>query len=124
MVLVPQVDADGNDEGGIRLPEVAVPLGTYTGWNVTVQPLSELSYLAGLVGSFDPFARTRTDRDRSGDARPSLAERYKDRADYLRRVSQASEDLARQRFLLADDLPAVLQRAKAMWSAIANGGDR
>jgi hypothetical protein len=124
VVLVPQVDADGNDEGGIRLPEVAVPLGTYTGWNVTVQPLSELSYLAGLAGSFDPFARTPTDRARSGDTRPSLAERYKDRADYLRRVSQASEDLAHQRFLLVDDLPAVLQRAKAMWSAIANGGDR
>jgi hypothetical protein len=119
VVLVPQVDADGNDEGGIRLPEVAVPLGTYTGWNVTVQPLSELSYLAGLVGSFEPFARTRIERDRSGDPRPSLAERYKRRSDYLRRVSQAAEDLVRQRFLLEGDLPALLQRARTMWSATA-----
>jgi hypothetical protein len=118
VVLVPQVDADGNDLGGIRLPEVAVPLGTYTGWNVTVQPLSELSYLAGLAGSFDPFARTRIERDRSGDPRLSLAERYKGRSDYLRRVSQVLEDLARQRFLLAGDRTAVLQRAKDMWSAI------
>jgi hypothetical protein len=118
VVLVPQVDADGNDEGGIRLPEVAVPLGTYTGWNVTALPLSGLGYLAGLVGSFDPFARTRTDRDRSRDPRPSIAERYKNRSDYLRQVSQALEDLARQRLLLTGDLPAVLERAKAMWSAI------
>jgi hypothetical protein len=124
VVLVPQVDADGNDEGGIRLPELAVPLGTYTGWNVTMPALSGLSYLAGLAGSFEPFARTRTERDRSGDPRLSIAERYKGRSDYLLRVSQASEDLVRQRFLLAADLPAVLQRAKAMWSAIIDGADR
>ncbi len=64
VVLVPQVDADGNEEGGVRLPEVAAPLGTYTGWNRTVMPLEELGYLAGLVGSFEPFARTRADRQR------------------------------------------------------------
>ena len=122
VLLVPQVDTDGNDEGGIRLPEVAVPLGTYTGWNLTVQPLGQLGYLAGLAGSFDPFARTRKDRDQSGDPRPSIAERYKNQSDYLRRVSQASEDLVRQRFLLAHDLPAVLQRAKLMWSAIVDDG--
>ena len=55
-LLVPQVNADGNDVSGIRLPEVAVPLGTYTGWNVTVPQLSDLGYLAGLIGGFEPFA--------------------------------------------------------------------
>src|ERR1700689_489520 len=47
-VLVPQVDADGNDLGGIRLPEVAVPLGTFTGWNYELPVISNLDYLAGL----------------------------------------------------------------------------
>ena len=56
-VLVPQVNADGNDEGGIALPEVAVPLGTHTGWNVSTFPLSGLRYLAGLVGSFNRLQR-------------------------------------------------------------------
>ena len=74
------------------------------------------------AGAFDPFARTRRERNTSGDPRPSIAERYTGRSDYLRRVSQASDDLVRQRFLLAADAPAVLERAKAMWSAVADAG--
>ena len=64
-VLVPQVNADGNDMSGIRLPEVAVPLGTYTGWNVTVPQLSDLKYLAGLIGGFEPFPLTREQREKA-----------------------------------------------------------
>jgi hypothetical protein len=120
-LLVPRVNADGNDEGGVRLPEIAAPLGTYTGWNVTVPPLPDLGHLAGLVGTFEPFARTRRDRDRAGDARPSLAERYRNRKDYLNRVAHAAADLVRERLLLPEDVRAVLQRADAMWSAIVDG---
>jgi hypothetical protein len=118
-ILVPQVDADGNDLGGVRLPEVAVPLGTYTGWNVAVPELPDLRYLAGLVGSFQPFARTREDRDRSKDARGPIADRYAGREDYLSRVSRAADDLVRQRLMLGTDVPGVLRRSEAMWDAIA-----
>ena len=118
VVLVPQVNADGNDEGGIRLPEVAVPLGTHTGWNVSTFPLSGLRYLAGLVGSFKPFARTRAEREQSGDSRPSIEERYKSRRDYLDRVKRAAADLVRERFLLPADAQAVVQRAEQTWDAI------
>ena len=121
-VLVPQVNADGNDVAGVRLPEVAVPLGTFTGRNVTIPPLSELRYLAGLVGSFQAFARTREARDRSGDPRLSIAERYAGRQDYLDQVARASGDLVRQRFLLAEDAPAVLRRAGDMWGALVDRG--
>ena len=103
-VLVPQVNADGNDEGGIALPEVAVPLGTHTGWNVSTFPLSGLRYLAGLVGAFQPFARTRAEREQSGDSRLSIEERYTDRQDYLERVRRAATDLVRERFMLAADV--------------------
>ena len=119
-VLVPQVDADGNDKGGIALPEVAVPLGTYTGWNVSTFPLSGLRYLAGLVGSFEPFARTRADRERSGDARPAIDERYAGRDDYLQRVRRAAADLVRQRFLLPADVDAVVARAEQMWDVLTS----
>ena len=119
-MLVPQVDADGNDLGGVRLPEVAVPLGTYTGWNVSVPPLADLHYLAGLRGSFEPFARTRAERERWKDPRLSIDERYANREDYLARVSRAAQDLVRQRFLLAADVPALLRRAAALWDAIAD----
>jgi hypothetical protein len=118
-VLVPQVNADGNDVAGIRLPEVAVPLGTYTGWNVTVPQLSDLRYLAGLVGGFEPFARTKEQRLANGDSRLSIAERYSGRQDYLEKVRRAANDLVRQRFLRSEDVPAVLQSAERMWNAIA-----
>ena len=119
-VLVPQVDADGNDMGGIRLPEVAVPLGTYTGWNVTIPQLSELRYLGGLVGGFEPFARTREQRTANGDSRPSIAERYSGRPDYLDKVRRAAQDLVRQRFLRSEDVPAVLQSAERIWNAVTS----
>jgi hypothetical protein len=117
-VLVPQVNADGNDEGGIPLPEVAVPLGTHTGWNVSTFQLSGLRYLAGLVGSFQPFARTKADREQSGDSRPSIEERYASRQEYLQRVRRAATELVRDRFVLQDDVEGVVQQADRTWSVI------
>ncbi|HZL92317.1 MAG TPA: alpha/beta hydrolase domain-containing protein [Vicinamibacterales bacterium] len=117
-VLVPQVNADGNDVGGIALPEVAVPLGTHTGWNVSTYPLSGLRYLAGLVGSFQPFAKTRAEREQSGDSRPSIEERYTNRQDYLQRVRRAATDLVRERFVLDSDVEALVQQADQTWTVI------
>jgi hypothetical protein len=117
-VLVPQVNADGNDEGGIALPEVAVPLGTHTGWNVSTFQLSGLRYLAGLVGSFQPFARTKAEREQSGDSRPSIEERYASRQEYLQRVRRAATDLVRDRFVLQDDVEGVVEQADRTWSVI------
>jgi hypothetical protein len=117
-VLVPQVNADGNDVGGIALPEVAVPLGTHTGWNVSTYPLSGLRYLAGLVGAFEPFAQTRAEREQSGDSRLSIEERYKGKQDYLERVRQAAASLVRERFVLESDVEALIQQADQTWRAI------
>lgn len=117
-VLVPQVDPDGDDEGGVRLPEVAVPLGTYTGWNVHFPELPDLHFLAGLLGSFEPFPRTAAERGRTGDTRRPITERYKDRQDYLDHVRRAGRELVRQRLMLEADVSAVLQRAALMWDDI------
>jgi len=105
---------------GIRLPETAVPLGTFTGRNVTIPQLSELRYLAGLIGGFEPFALTKEQRLANGDSRLSIAERYSGRQDYLDKVKRVANDLVRQRFLRAEDVPAVLQSAERMWNAIAS----
>jgi hypothetical protein len=117
-VLVPQVNDDGNELGGIPLPEVAVPLGTYAGWNVTKPQLASLNYLAGLLGSFEPFAATRAGREKAGDSRRALDERYTGRDDYLDRVRRAAADLVRERFMVAEDIPAVVRRAEQMWADI------
>lgn len=117
-VLVPQVNADGNDLGGIALPEVAVPLGTYTGWNVTVPQLTGLRYLAGLLGSFIPFSSTEEERLATEDPRRSIAARYDDRQDYLDQVQRAAQVLVRERFLLPDDVPEVLQYSGSIWDTV------
>lgn len=118
--LLPQVNADGIDVGGVAGPEVAVPLGTHVAWNISVPQLAELRYLAGLVGSFEPFARTKAERDQAGDTRPSLAERYRDKADYVSKVKAAADALVNQRFALPADIPLMLEDASLMWDALAN----
>jgi hypothetical protein len=120
-ILVPQVNADGNDRSGIRLPETAVPLGTYTGWNIALPQLRDLRYLSGLTGGFDPFPLTREQRQSTSDSRRSIAERYMSREDYLRQIKRAGDYLVRQRFMLATDVEAVVKRAEYTWDTIATG---
>ena len=78
-----------------------------------------MHYLAGLAGAFRAFARTDDERDRTGDERRSIAERYSGRDDYLARVRKAVDDLVRQRFIREDDVSSVLRRAGVMWDSIA-----
>ena len=80
--------------------------------------VERLRYLAGLVGSFQPFARTRAEREQSGDPRRSIEERYTNRQDYLQRVRRAATDLVRERFVLDSDVEALVQQADQTWSVI------
>jgi Alpha/beta hydrolase domain len=110
-ILVPKVDRDGNDIAGIRLPAVQVPIGTYTGWNLRPRGLAE-DELAGLLGSFVPFAMTKSERREKGDPRPSLQERYKNRRDYVKQLSRAARNLVEQRYLLSEDAERMISEAK------------
>lgn len=117
-LLVPQVDADGNELGALRMPEVAVPLATYTPWNPRRAELGFGHLTVGLTGGWIPFAATRADRERTGDPRPSVAERYAGRADYLARYAAAADALVRDGYLLAADVPALLRLAAERWDAV------
>jgi hypothetical protein len=109
--LVCAVDADGNEVAGIRLPPIAVPLGTYTGWNVyRAQP----GELADRDGSLIPFARTRQDREAAGDPRPSLAERYESREAYVAKVEAAAAGLVAERLLLPADAAPPMSRRRML----------
>jgi Alpha/beta hydrolase domain len=114
-VLVPAVDADGNDRAGVRIPELAVPLGTFFGWNYRDASIGAPEHLAGEIGSYIPFARTRAERERSGDPRLSIEERYPNKGDYMVRIEEAAKDLVTQGYLLARDVPDVVARASALW---------
>jgi Alpha/beta hydrolase domain len=103
------VDADGNEIAGIRLPPIAVPLGTYTGWNCyRAQPCE----LCDRDGSLIPFARTRREREAAGDPRPSLEERYGSRETYIATVRAAAAALVAQRLLLPSDADAYVRAAE------------
>lgn len=110
-VLVPQVNRDGNDVGGVLLPDVSAPLGTFTGWNYQLPVLDNLNYLSGLVGSFIPFPATAERRKASGDPRLSIAERYTDRADYLDKVRSSVRSLVSRRLLRTEDLDAIVEES-------------
>ncbi len=115
--LVPAVDSDGNDIAGIHLPDVAVPLGTYTGWNLRAAPFGAEGKLSRLDGMYLPFARTAQQRSQLGDPRPAVHQRYPTRADYLARMTEAALQLQQQGFLLPDDVVAILDTAasRRLW---------
>jgi hypothetical protein len=114
-VLVPQVDEDGNETAGIRVPDVQVPLATYTGWNLRDPKLGAPDELFSMAGSFLPFARTKAEREKDLDPRPSIRERYNSREAYLQKVAAAAGDLARAGYLLQQDVPGLLERAAHQW---------
>lgn len=118
-VLVPQTDVDGNDLGGVRLPELQVPLATYTGWNLRDPTIGAPDLRSSFVGSFIPFARTAKERETSGDPRLSIAERYRSREEFLGKFAVAAMQLIQERFLLPEDLAAVLKRGEREWQEVA-----
>lgn len=114
-MLVPQVDADGNEVAGIRLPELMAPLATYTTWNYRSAEIGAPNVLANLQGAFFPLSLTKAERELKGDPRLSVQERYPTRDDFMGKTSEAARALVKQRFLLPEDMPAVLDRAAAEW---------
>ena len=112
--LVCGVDTDGNEVAGLRLPDIAVPRGTYTGWNLYAPPYPE-GELADRDGSFIPFAKSNAERLDNGDPRPSLEERYPAPAAYVAQVERVVTALLAQRLLLPEDAALCLAEARAAW---------
>src|SRR5581483_3528614 len=83
--FVPQVNADGNELAGVHVPELAVPLATYTGWNLRAERTGAPNQRVSFVGSTIPFPKTVEERQQTHDPRPSIAERYSGKDDYLKK---------------------------------------
>jgi hypothetical protein len=111
VVRVPAVDADGNVRSGIRLPDIAVPLATHAGWNYRDTSIGAPERLAGEIGSYIPFARTRADRERAHDPRLSIEERYRNRDEYVGGFAAATLDLVRRGYILPEDVADLLKHA-------------
>jgi hypothetical protein len=117
-LLVPQVDADGIDLGGIRLPELAVPLATITGWNLRAPERGAPAEMTEFYGSIFPFAKTREARTQTHDPRLSIAERYPSREEYVKRATAAADHLVQKHFLLPQDRDLAIDRAARLWDAL------
>ena len=111
VVRVPAVDADGNGRAGIRLPDIAAPLATQAGWNYRDAAIGAPDRLAGEIGSYLPFPRTRAERQRTGDPRQSIEERYRYRDEYVGKFAAAALDLVARGYLLAEDVADLLKHA-------------
>jgi hypothetical protein len=109
---VPNVVEDGHELAGIRLPEVSVPLGTYTGWNLRRPLIGAPGALARWNGSFLPFPTTEAERNVSKDPRASLEARYPSKRAYVYRITAAARELERRGFLLGEDVGAIIERAR------------
>lgn len=110
-VLVGRTDSDGNMVDGVRHPNLAAPIGTYTGWNLRRAGFAEGAQCAG-AGSFIPFAPTEAERTAAGDPRRSLAARYADHAAYVAAVADAADALVAERLLLRADADVIIERAR------------
>lgn len=114
-LMVPKVDADGNEVAGIRLPQQAVPLATLTGWQFRNERIGSPRTLLAMAGAHIPFPRTLTERERSGDPRLSVEERYATREEYLRQVEEAGNRLAQERYILKEDVAPIVEAAGRQW---------
>lgn len=119
-ILVSSMDADCNEVAGVRLPDVSVPLATYTGWNVRHEQMGNGGLMtsgAPLFGATLVFPRTKTEREAKGDPRASIAERYASKDAYLAQVTEYARRLVSERYLLEEDVDRCVAQASAKWDA-------
>jgi hypothetical protein len=119
--LVPQVDGDGNEIGGIAFPDVAVPLATYTGWNFRHPAIGQPGEILPLAGSYIPLPLTRAEGEAKHDPRLSVAERYGSRSRYQAIVADRAEKLAEEGYMLHEDIDVVTARALARFDDMTKG---
>jgi hypothetical protein len=115
--FVPKTDADGNELAGVRLPDLRVPLATYTGWALRSGVWANDGCEA--AGQFIPFAATEAARVAAGDPRPSVEARYPSFAAYHGKVREALNDLVKERFLLCED--AASEETRMLRAGVTRG---
>lgn len=120
-ILVPQVDDDGNELAGLMMPEIAVPLATYTGWNLFRPEAGPPNVLSSMQGSYIPFSRTLAERLQNGDPRQSIEERYQSRGAYIDRVTVEASKLVDAGYLLAEDVLLIVSQARRHWDYLMQG---
>ena len=110
-VLVPAVDADGNDVAGVRVPMVEAPLGTYVGWNLRTREFGQ-GAMHQFTGSYLPFPDTDSEAAMTSDPRASVLARYRGAGGYAEAIEAAARRLVDERLMLEEDVERVVARAR------------
>jgi hypothetical protein len=116
---VSAVDADGNEVTGIRVPDVSVPVATYAGWVPRHPATGGAGQVLDMMGTTLAFAATSNERQERGDPRPSIAERYRDRDDYLAQARVAAEQLAAAGYIVSEDIDLAVELAVKRYDVLA-----
>ena len=124
--LVADLDESFNEQGGIRLPDLSVPVATYTGWNLRDESIGNPGLFIGITGGLAgwtlPLPATQAEREATGDPRTSIEERYAGREDYLEQVTRAANDLVAEGYLLEEDIAEVVELAGRKYDHFAGDG--
>ena len=124
--LVADLDESFNERGGIRLPDLSVPVATYTGWNLRDESIGNPNLFIGITGGLAgwtlPLPTTQAERESTGDPRASIEERYASREDYLEQVTRAATDLVSEGYLLEEDVAEVVELAGRKYDYFAGDG--
>ena len=119
---VANIDSDGNELGGIRLPDLDVPVGTHTGWNLRHPDSGSPDDIIPMKGISVAFANTRVNKEKNQDTRRSLEERYESREQFIELVRESAQKLVDQNYLLNDDIAIVIEACLDRYDAAINGG--
>ncbi len=126
--LVADLDESFNERSGIRLPDLSVPVATYTGWNLRDESIGNPGLFIGITGGLAgwtlPLPATQAEREATGDPRASIEERYASREDLLEQVTRAATDLVSEGYLLEEDVPEVVELAGRKYDYfVGDGGE-
>jgi hypothetical protein len=110
-VKIPKCGTNNNELGTLLLPAISVPVATYTSWNTRNRSVGAEGEMLGLQGGYIPFAKTKADREKLGDPRPALLERYRDFGDFRRQYRAVVDRMVVQRTLLAEDTAGLMNLA-------------
>ena len=125
--LVADLDESFNELGGIRLPDLSVPVATYTGWNLRDESIGNPGLFIGITGGLAgwtlPLPTTRAERESTGDPRASIEERYASRDDYLEQATRAAMELVAEGYLLEEDVAEVVDLAGRKYNYFVGVGE-
>jgi len=120
--IVSAVNSDGNEIGGVCLPDILVPLATHTGWTMRHPDIGGTGHFMPLEGAVVPFALTQSVGQAKGDPRPSIQERYPSEEDYRSKIAEAAQELVQLEYILEEDVERILEGARVRWATFANEG--